>query len=109
MGDELWVARFMLYRVAEENGIIASLDCKPIAGTMHSNIAALIMNIQAIGTAPVRIVISVLRPCEPKVASSECVPSAGVGSLAQGDRGGHREAVARARRAHCLLRPERRR
>lgn len=32
MGDELWVARFLLHRVAEEYGIIASLDCKPIPG-----------------------------------------------------------------------------
>lgn len=32
MGDELWIARFLLHRVAEEFGIIATLDPKPIAG-----------------------------------------------------------------------------
>jgi glutamine synthetase len=32
MGDELWMARFLLHRVAEDFGITASLDPKPIAG-----------------------------------------------------------------------------
>jgi len=32
MGDQLWVARFLLHKVAEEFGIIASLDPKPMAG-----------------------------------------------------------------------------
>ncbi|CAD6195468.1 unnamed protein product [Caenorhabditis auriculariae] len=32
MGDQLWVARFLLHRVAEEFGVIATLDCKPIKG-----------------------------------------------------------------------------
>uniref|UniRef100_A0A0N5B9C6 glutamine synthetase n=1 Tax=Strongyloides papillosus TaxID=174720 RepID=A0A0N5B9C6_STREA len=32
MGDELWMARFILHRVAEEFGVIASLDPKPIQG-----------------------------------------------------------------------------
>jgi len=32
MGDELWVARFLLHRVAEEYGVVASLDPKPIQG-----------------------------------------------------------------------------
>jgi len=32
MGDQLWVARFLLHKVAEEFGIIASLDPKPQAG-----------------------------------------------------------------------------
>jgi glutamine synthetase len=32
MGDELWLARFLLHRVAEEYGIVASLECKPIPG-----------------------------------------------------------------------------
>ena len=30
MGDQLWIARFLLHRVAEEFGVIASLDPKPI-------------------------------------------------------------------------------
>lgn len=32
MGDQLWMSRFLLHRVAEEFGIVASLDCKPIKG-----------------------------------------------------------------------------
>jgi glutamine synthetase len=32
MGDELWVGRFLLHRVAEDFGVIASLDPKPIMG-----------------------------------------------------------------------------
>ena len=32
MGDQLWVARFLLHRVAEEFGVIATLDPKPIQG-----------------------------------------------------------------------------
>ena len=31
-GDELWMARFLLYRVAEDFGIIASFDPKPMPG-----------------------------------------------------------------------------
>lgn len=32
MGDDLWVARYLLHRVAEEFGVIASFDPKPIPG-----------------------------------------------------------------------------
>ncbi|KAI1711492.1 glutamine synthetase, catalytic domain-containing protein [Ditylenchus destructor] len=32
MGDELWMARFLLHRVAEEFGVIATLDPKPVQG-----------------------------------------------------------------------------
>merc|ERR1712168_1657677 len=32
MGDHLWIARFILYRVAEDFGVVVSLDPKPIAG-----------------------------------------------------------------------------
>lgn len=32
MGDHLWLARFLLHRVAEEFGVIASLDPKPMPG-----------------------------------------------------------------------------
>lgn len=32
MGDELWIARFMLHRVAEDFGLIVSLDPKPMEG-----------------------------------------------------------------------------
>ncbi len=32
MGDHLWVARYLLYRVAEEFGIIVTLDPKPMEG-----------------------------------------------------------------------------
>jgi glutamine synthetase len=32
MGDELWLSRFLLHRVAEDYGILCSLDPKPIPG-----------------------------------------------------------------------------
>jgi len=32
MGDQLWVARFILHRVAEDFGVIATLDPKPMEG-----------------------------------------------------------------------------
>lgn len=32
MGDHLWVARFILHRIAEEFGVIASFDPKPMPG-----------------------------------------------------------------------------
>ncbi|KAL8563342.1 hypothetical protein ACOMHN_039678 [Nucella lapillus] len=35
MGDHLWIARYLLYRVAEEFGIIVSLDPKPMTGNWN--------------------------------------------------------------------------
>ena len=32
VSDQLWVARWLLYRVAEDFGVAATLDPKPIAG-----------------------------------------------------------------------------
>jgi glutamine synthetase len=32
MGDHLWVARFLLHRVAEDFGIVVTLDPKPMSG-----------------------------------------------------------------------------
>lgn len=32
MGDDLWMARFMLHRAAEDFGIIVTLDPKPMPG-----------------------------------------------------------------------------
>ena len=32
MGDQLWIARFILHRVAEEFGVVVSLDPKPMEG-----------------------------------------------------------------------------
>jgi len=32
IGDELWIARFLLHRVAEEFGIVVTLDPKPMPG-----------------------------------------------------------------------------
>jgi len=32
MGDELWMARYLLHRVAEDFGVVVSLDPKPIPG-----------------------------------------------------------------------------
>lgn len=46
MGDDLWMARFMLHRVAEDYGVVASLDPKPIDGNWtgsgaHTNFSTL--------------------------------------------------------------------
>lgn len=32
MGDQLWMSRFMLHRVSEDFGVVASLDPKPMEG-----------------------------------------------------------------------------
>jgi len=32
MGDHLWMARFLLHRVAEDFGVVVSLDPKPMPG-----------------------------------------------------------------------------
>jgi len=42
MGDDLWMSRYLLHRVAEDFGVVVSLDCKPIPGDwngagMHTN------------------------------------------------------------------------
>nr|XP_057906192.1 glutamine synthetase-like [Doryrhamphus excisus] len=44
MGDELWVARFLLHRVCEDFGVIATLDPKPMKGNWsgsgaHTNVS----------------------------------------------------------------------
>ena len=30
MGDDLWMGRFLLHRVAEDFGVVASMDPKPV-------------------------------------------------------------------------------
>ncbi|XP_039599280.1 glutamine synthetase-like isoform X2 [Polypterus senegalus] len=35
MGDHLWMARFVLHRVCEDFGVVATLDPKPIAGDWY--------------------------------------------------------------------------
>lgn len=35
VGDHLWMARFLLHRVCEDFGVIASLDPKPISGNWN--------------------------------------------------------------------------
>jgi len=35
MGDQLWVARFILHRIAEDFGIIVTLDPKPVQGNWN--------------------------------------------------------------------------
>ena len=37
MGDHLWVARYILHRVAEDFGIVVSLDPKPIPGDWNGS------------------------------------------------------------------------
>jgi glutamine synthetase len=35
MGDHLWMARFLLHRVAEDFGIVVTLDPKPMPGNWN--------------------------------------------------------------------------
>lgn len=35
VGDHLWMARFLLHRVCEDFGVIATLDPKPIPGNWN--------------------------------------------------------------------------
>lgn len=32
VGDDLWMARFLLHRIAEDFGVVATLDPKPMPG-----------------------------------------------------------------------------
>ena len=48
VGDQLWLARWLLYRIAEDFGVAATLDPKPVRAT---------------GTAPVPTPTSRPRPC----------------------------------------------
>lgn len=35
MGDHLWIARFILHRIAEEFGVVVTLDPKPMTGNWN--------------------------------------------------------------------------
>lgn len=35
MGDDMWMARYLLHRVAEDFGVVVSLDPKPVPGNWN--------------------------------------------------------------------------
>jgi len=89
--DQLWVSRYILQRVAEQFGVVISLDPKPIPGkliigkgnTSMDVIVELIMAVglyvcllsQVTGTALVAIPTSLLRRCvSPGVSLSSLMP-----------------------------------
>lgn len=37
MGDDLWMARFLLHRVAEDFGVVVSIDPKPMPGDWNGS------------------------------------------------------------------------
>ena len=44
MGDDLWIARFLLHRVAEEFGVVATLDPKPMS-VSNANLMCIFLSI----------------------------------------------------------------
>ena len=38
MGDDLWMARYILHRVAEDFGVVVSLDPKPMPGDWNGEL-----------------------------------------------------------------------